>query len=183
MKSKTIPFVISTVIISASLLLGFAASASNLTDLSAIPVTTTPDLTNYVVLVYGTNATNIARLALVSDIKLAQARSAYTVSTTDFVLNTYYTNGGSKAWVSASFTLTAAAAGTAKVGLYIDQTASGTFDNTGPQIAAGPLAALVSIQQLASHISPGARYVFTNLSSGSGETSAIVAGTSQNVNP
>src|SRR6266576_6195847 len=99
------------------------------------------------------------------------------ISTSAFTLNAYVTNGNRRAWVSASFTLTAAVARTAAVGIYVDQAASGTFANLGPQISAGPLASLVGVQQLSTFLSPGARFVFTNLTSGSGATAAIVANT------
>lgn len=105
------------------------------------------------------------------------------VRTNDFVLGTRYTNTvaggftGTRGMAGASVSLTAAVAGTASVSLYVEQ---GTPNVTNRfRISAGPLASLVTIQELvAPRINPSAIFYFTDETSGTGASSAISAGTS-----
>lgn len=100
-----------------------------------------------------------------------------TNSTTAFVLGTRYTNGTQRAWIAASISLTAAAAGTAIVSVYAEQN---TVTNK-LTVSAGPLASLVTIEPLNMMIAPGAFYYFTDETSGAGASVAIVANTSSKI--
>lgn len=98
----------------------------------------------------------------------------FDVSVTDFVIGTRYTNSNRRAFVTASFTLNGAAAGTAAVTFSAEQ--AGVTNMV--KIAAGPLASLTTIEQLSLLVGPGAFYYFTDATSGTGASVAIVAGTS-----
>jgi len=89
---------------------------------------------------------------------------------TNFVLNQLYTNANQRSQVSASFTLTAAAAGTARVTLVVAESLRATA-------SAGPLASLVEVVPITRLIPPGVRYYFTNETSGIGASVALVSGT------
>jgi hypothetical protein len=104
---------------------------------------------------------------------IATNAAPFSVTTNEFVLNTLYTNSNRRAWVSASFQLSAAVAGTAKVTLVTE----GTYTNR-LSISAGPLASLVTVEPLLLPVSPNFRFYFTNETSGSGGTVAVVDGTS-----
>jgi hypothetical protein len=93
-------------------------------------------------------------------------------------LNTYYTNSQIHSFVSSSFTLTSAVNDLPKVGLYIDSDYNGTWDQTGVIIAGSTNDARSIVLQLSGWLSPGARFVFTNLSDGSA-TATIINGSSQ----
>lgn len=103
------------------------------------------------------------------------------IRTNDYVLGTRYTNTvsggytGGRAWVSASFQLTAAAAGTATVTMFVET--SGVRTNR-LQISAGPLASLVTTEPLGMPVGPGAIWYFSDDDSGVGSSSAIVTLTS-----
>lgn len=103
------------------------------------------------------------------------------IVTNEFVLNTRYTNTAQiNGVVGASFTLSAAAAGTAKVSLIVEHNGRGGMNpltNT-LSISAGPLAALVTVEPLVLPITPYAAYYFTNQTSGTGASAAILNGTS-----
>ena len=109
-------------------------------------------------------------------------RATFYVFTNDFALGTRYTNGVSsgfshqRATVMASFQLTAAAAGTAKVTCYAEN-AGGTRTNK-LTISAGPLASLVTIEPVIMKVDPGAAFYFTDETSGTGASVVIVSGTS-----
>ena len=90
-----------------------------------------------------------------------------------FVLGTRYTNATRRAFISQSFTLTAAVAGTAAVTLSVEQ---GSVTNLAT-ISAGPLASLTGIQQLSMMIGPSVPYTFLDASSGSGATVSAVTNT------
>jgi hypothetical protein len=94
-----------------------------------------------------------------------------------FVLGTRYTNAAQRAMVSASFTLSAAAAGTAKVSLYVER--SGITNVL--TISAGPLASLVTVEPLLKMVGPGEIYYFNDETSGAGASVAIVANTCEHV--
>lgn len=102
----------------------------------------------------------------------------YTI-TTNFPLNTFITNGNQRAFICQSFDCTAAAAGVGIVGLYVDQNADGTFEQTGLQV--GFPIAIVSVGrfQAGAFLQPGARCMFTNLSSGIGGGATNVVGSGQ----
>lgn len=103
------------------------------------------------------------------------------ITTNDYVVGTRYTNtaaGGfsaQRAWVSASFTLTAAAAGTAKVTLYVET--AGVRTNR-LSIAAGPLASLVTVEPLGLPVGPNAIWSFVDETSGTGASVGVVTLTS-----
>ena len=99
------------------------------------------------------------------------------VLTNDFALNTYYTNDVQSAFVIASLTL-GNAAGTdfSKVALYMDQNADGTWERTGLNAAVTGIS--TNTVELSAWIQPGGRFLFTNLSTGSG-SAAVVANSSQ----
>lgn len=99
--------------------------------------------------------------------------------TTNFPLNTFLTNGNQRSFISASFDCTAAVAGTGLVGLYLDQNADGTFEQTGKQIGFPIAIASVGRFELSAFLQPGARFVFTNLSSGAGGGATNVVGSGQ----
>ena len=94
------------------------------------------------------------------------------IGTADFVLNTCYTNGPQRGQISACLALNSTAGNAAKVGLFLDQGASGSWTQTGLAVQRGAGAALADIYQLGANIQPGARFVFTNL--GTGDASAAV---------
>ncbi len=97
------------------------------------------------------------------------------VTTNDFVLGTRYTNTSRIAFVAASFTLTAAAAGTAKVSLFVEH---GPLTITNKlSCSAGPLASLVTVEPLTLTVGPNDIFSFVDESSGVGETAAVLAGT------
>jgi hypothetical protein len=100
--------------------------------------------------------------------------------TNDFVLGTRYTNtitggfGTRRATVSASFQLNAAAAGTARVTLFVEQ---GSFITNKLTIAAGPSASLVTIEPLTLKVNPNAVWTFVDETSGAGASVSFVGGT------
>lgn len=98
----------------------------------------------------------------------------FDVDATAFVVGTRYTNSNRRSFVTASFTLNGAAAGTAAVTLSAEQ--AGVTNMV--KIAAGPLASLTTIEQLSLMVGPGAFYYFTDATTGTGATVAIAAGTS-----
>lgn len=91
-----------------------------------------------------------------------------------FLLGTRYTNADQRAFISQSFTLNAAAAGTAAVTLLVEQ---GNAITNKATISAGPLASFTAINQLSMFLSPQARYTFTDATSGSGATVTAVTNT------
>lgn len=96
------------------------------------------------------------------------------VTTNLFALGTRITNGTRRIFVAASAQLTAAAAGTAKVTLYVENTGSAT---NRLSVAAGPLASLVTVEPLFLPVAPGAIYYFADETSGTGASAAILAET------
>src|SRR6185436_5266883 len=100
---------------------------------------------------------------------------ALTVTISNFVIGTRYTNAPTMAFVAASFQLNAAVAGTAAVTLFVEQ--PGIVTNK-LSVSAGPLASLTTIEPLSLPVSASAVYYFNDVSSGSGATATIVAGTS-----
>lgn len=100
----------------------------------------------------------------------------FNIDTTDFVLDTNYTNGTQRAWVSAPLLLSANASDTAQVALYLDQDADTAFEQTGMTATATGLA--TNTIPLGAFIQPGGVFIFTNLSTGSA-TAAVNTGGSQ----
>jgi hypothetical protein len=100
----------------------------------------------------------------------------FTIDAADFALDTYYTNSNQRAFVSASVLLSANAADTAQVSLYLDQDADTAFEQTG--IAASATGLVTNSVPLTAWIQPGGVFVFTNLSTGSA-TAAVNTGSSQ----
>lgn len=102
--------------------------------------------------------------------------------TNDFVIATRYTNtvaggfGTQRAIVAASFTLNAAAAGTAKVSLYVEHPTGGLTNKLS--ISAGPLASLTTTEPLTLPVSPSAIFRFEDETSGAGGSVSIVPATS-----
>lgn len=97
---------------------------------------------------------------------LATNSATFTITTNDFALNTYVTNVAQRAYVSASILLTSAVATSAKVALYVDQDGDGTFEQTGIAVQAGAGSIVAEINQLGAYLQPSARFMFTNLSTG-----------------
>lgn len=100
--------------------------------------------------------------------------AAFDVDITAFVVGTRYTNSTRRSFVTASFTLNGAAAGTAAVTLSAEQ--AGVTNMV--KISAGPLASLSTIEQLSLLVGPGAFYYFTDATTGTDASVAIVTGTS-----
>ncbi|HEU4343697.1 MAG TPA: hypothetical protein VFU31_19275 [Candidatus Binatia bacterium] len=98
----------------------------------------------------------------------------FIVDTNDFAIGTRYTNTTRRSFVAASFELTAAVAGTASVTMNVEQ--AGVTNRL--KVSAGPLTSLVTVQTLGMPVGPGAFYYFSDSSSGSGASVAIVAGMS-----
>lgn len=107
-------------------------------------------------------------------------RAMFRILTNDYVLGTRYTNtiaGGydnRRASVFATITLNAAAAGTAQVTLYAEQGSGITNKWT---VSAGPLASLVTLEELSGRVNPGGVFYFTDETSGTGATASITGGT------
>lgn len=100
---------------------------------------------------------------------------AFTVVTNEFAINAYKTNGAVRGIYSVSIQLTAAAAGTAKVSLVVEH---GSTITNKVSVSAGPLASLVTIEELILPVGPSERYYLTNETSGVGASVAVVVGTS-----
>lgn len=107
------------------------------------------------------------------------ALSGFNRVTTDFALNTYYTNNApfQRAQVSMCFTNTSTITASALVGLYIDDNADGTFENTGTVVGSLSGVAVSILSVAVNNVQPGGRFVFTNLSDAGG-TVAIRTGSS-----
>jgi hypothetical protein len=99
------------------------------------------------------------------------------IDTTDFALDTNYTNGTHNAWVSCSLLLSSDAVDTAQVALYLDQDADTTFEQTG--ITASVFGLATNTISLSAFLQPGAIFSFANLTTGAGGSAAVVAGSSQ----
>ncbi len=98
---------------------------------------------------------------------------------TNWVAGTRYTNATSmglaarRAKISYSITLTAAAAGTAQMSLYVEN--PGVITNR-TVVSAGPLAGLVTVEQLTDEVGPNEVFYFTDETSGVGGSAAGFAG-------
>ncbi len=132
----------------------------------------------------GTNASGLTEWVLRPDfyptnviITSGGSGELLTTTTNLLALGTRYTNSFKRTMVSASFTLTAAVAGTAAVAMYVER-----FGVTNRlAISAGPLTSLVTIEPLMQLVGPGEIYYFTDETSGSGATAAIIANTSTRI--
>lgn len=93
------------------------------------------------------------------------------VTTNLFVLGTRVTNATRRIFVGASAQLNAAAAGTAKITLYVENAGSAT---NRLSVSAGPLASLTTVEALFMAVSPGSIYYFADETSGAGATAALV---------
>lgn len=107
----------------------------------------------------------------------------YAITTNNFVLNAFNTNANQRAYISASIFLANSAGGAdvAKVNLYLDQDANGTFEQTGIEVQNTELSVLGSTFQLGAYLQPGARFMFTNTSTAGATGVSIVAGSCQRV--
>jgi len=92
--------------------------------------------------------------------------------TNAIVLGTRYSNGSQRAFVTASFTLNGAAAGTAIVTLYVEGNVTNKLT-----ISSGPLASLTVADTLSALVEPNEVYYFADESSGTGASVAFVANT------
>jgi hypothetical protein len=137
----------------------------NATNLTTIPGT---------LLLPGTN--NVSFLRVTNSAVIPTNTAPFTIDVTDFVLDTNYTNGTQRAWVSAPILLSANAADTAQVALYLDQDADTAFEQTGNTASANGL--VTNTVPLNAYLQPGAVFIFTNLSTGAA-TAAVNAGGSQ----
>jgi hypothetical protein len=85
-------------------------------------------------------------------------------TTTDFTINTYYTNSAQRSWVAAGIAMTnVLLTEKAWVGLYLDQDGNGTWERTGLSVRLQGVAALAGIAELSAYLQPSARFIFTNL--------------------
>ena len=108
--------------------------------------------------------------------------ASFDITTNDFVLNQYYTNGNQRSWVAANISHTnVLALDKSSVGLYLDQDASGAFERTGIITTLQGVATLAGVEELSAFLQPNARFIFTNLSSGTA-TATIEPNSSQWVN-
>lgn len=124
--------------------------------------------TNTLVLTVASGSARLVRLC----------RTPY-IDPTDFVMNQYYTNGTKTAQVSACIGLESTS-GLAAVGLWLDNDASGGFEQTGIRTALLPnIDSPFHTNQLSAWIPPGGRFVFTNLSALAAASAAISPGSSQ----
>jgi hypothetical protein len=98
---------------------------------------------------------------------------AFNLTTNDFALNTYYTNGATMAHISTvvRLTKTGGAGQTANVSLYIDEDGDGSFEWPMAGAAFTPEGGGSGYiqQQLSAMIPAGARFVFTNTSFTAGD--------------
>lgn len=126
---------------------------------------------------FHTNITLIAAEGFIrsgTSVSIPTNTASFTVSTNAFVIGTRYTNVNRRSFVSASFQLAAAAAGTAAVTLRVEH--GGTTNTL--KVSAGPLASLMTVEPLGLPVGPGAFYTFTDDTSGTGASVSIVSGTS-----
>lgn len=114
-----------------------------------------------------------------TNIVIAFTPGNFDIETNNFVMNQYYTNGATRAWVSCTVS-NWADSGNAFVNLYLDQNADGGFERTGISFGAEEFSVLgiVYVGSLGAHIQPGARFMFTNRVSG-GSATAIVPNSSE----
>lgn len=105
----------------------------------------------------------------------------FTLVTNNFISGMIYTNTAQVSWVQCSVDLVGAAAGTANMTLYIDNSGQGNFlvGQTNICVSAGPLAALATTEVLGAWLQPFAAFSFTNLTSGAAATVAIRDSSSQ----
>lgn len=110
--------------------------------------------------------------------KVMRVTAGFATNTvTDFVIGTRYTNGTQRTWISASFYLVSAAAGTAAVNLKVEQ----AFKTNMTAIALGNVASAVATNTLQSIVAPGAFFYFTDGTSGSGASATIVPNSSSRI--
>ena len=104
---------------------------------------------------------------------------AWTISTNDIALGSWQTNTAQRARVSEHFTMTSAIATAAKVTLYVDQDATGDFEQAFPiQVGAGSVVA--NIMWVGTTLQPLARFVFSN-ECGVGSSAVVVGNSVQRV--
>ena len=101
------------------------------------------------------------------------------ITVADISLNTYYTNKAKLRMISADVVMTPADdTETSSVELRIDQANDGTFETVKTAYIAGlPLISQAVVSTLEGILKPGARYIFTNISTGTAPT--IQAGSTQ----
>ncbi len=101
------------------------------------------------------------------------------ITTTDFVINQFYTNGSKVAWVQACGLVKADATHACQMALYLDQNGDGTFEQTGISLVEGinGVPTTGNVGALSAYVMPGGRFVFTNTSSV--VVPAIIGGSSQ----
>ena len=103
----------------------------------------------------------------------------YALGTNDFALNTYYTNSAQRSMVFATISMTnVLGADMAKVSLFLDQDADGTWEHQGINCRLQGVALLSGSEELSAALQPGARFMFTNQTTGTA-ASAINANSSQ----
>lgn len=109
--------------------------------------------------------------------------SPTTLTQTNFVLNTIYTNGSQAAILKASVALTTAnVTGQAAMSLMADQAGGSTYvaiSTNAVTTTLGLSFADTYVQTMAGIVAGGATYYWTNTSAGSGDSAAIVDGTGQ----
>jgi hypothetical protein len=109
--------------------------------------------------------------------------SPTTLTQTNFVLNTVYTNGSQQAIVKASISLTTAAVnGASTMNLMADQAGGNTFallSSNGITTTVAVSLAATDIRSMFGLLAGSATYYWTNASTGAGDSATIVAGTGQ----
>ena len=121
---------------------------------------------------------SVTNLSLASG-SMATNTASFNLGTNDFVMNQYYTNSLQRAHVGASIALTNILAGdVSRVALFLDQDAGGTWEMQGRMVSLQGVALAAEIAELSAWLQPGARFLFTNLTSGTG-AAAIQANSSQ----
>jgi hypothetical protein len=121
---------------------------------------------------------SVTNLALASG-SLATNTASFTLVTNDFVLNTYYTNVAQRGWVQATIGLTnVLGSDNSWVALYLDQDANGTWEMQGIAARLQGIALLAGSEPLSARLQPSARFIFTNLTTGTA-TASVVANSSQ----
>lgn len=126
-----------------------------------------------------TNALGARSATFTNTISALTNIANFTLTTNDFALDTYYTNSGQRSWVAAVINMTnVLATDKAQVSLYLDQDADGTFERTGILCRLQGVIALSGAEELSAFLQPSARFLFTNLTTGTA-VSAVEPNSSQ----
>ena len=98
----------------------------------------------------------------------------YSILTNDLVLNAYNTNASQRAMVYTTISMTnILATDKSMVALYLDQDGDGTWEMQGISCTLQGVALLAGREELSAAIQPNARFMVTNLSTGTASASII----------